>query len=215
MPSHVARTAQNASNAATPLDGPGTFPTIVRFTLLFMLVCGITYPLVTTAVDGALFPYQANGSLIRQNGRIVGSELVGQPFHGAGYFFGRPSASNDHALTMTASNLAVSNPALRRRARATSLAIQRREHVPANRIPVGLISASGSGIDPDISPASAQLEAPLVARARGLPLETVKRMIAHATHTGPLGLGQPGVNVLELNLALDAATAKPRRPATP
>lgn len=198
-----------------PSSGPGSLTTMLRFALLFMLLCGLAYPALTTLVAHTLFPHQADGSLIRVHGTVVGSSLVGQPFSGDAYFIGRPSASDYHAFTMAASNLAVSNPALRQRAQATSLAIQHREHVPASRIPVDLIAASGSGIDPDISPAAARLEAPRVARARNLPLDQVEQMIAHATHTGPLDLGQSAVNVLELNLALDAATGNPGRAPSP
>ncbi len=187
----------------------------MRFTVFFMLLCGLVYPALTVLVAHALFPRQAEGSLIERGGAVVGSALVGQAFTGDGYFIGRPSAAGYDPRNVAGSNLAVSNPELRARAEATSAAIAAREGVSADRIPVDLIAASGSGIDPHISPAAAELQAPRVARARGLPLAQVRAMIARATQRGPLGLGRPGVNVLELNLALDAAGGTPEAQGAP
>ncbi|WP_394649746.1 potassium-transporting ATPase subunit KdpC [uncultured Deinococcus sp.] len=179
----------------------------LRFTLLWLALVGLLYPLVTTLAAGSLFPRQANGSLIEQGGKVVGSALVGQTFTGDTYFIGRPSAAGAGYDPMGASgsNLAVSNPALRERAQASAKEIAAREDVAASQIPVDLLTASGAGLDPHISPAGAELQVARVARARGLDAAQVRALVAANTETGALGLGQPGVNVLRLNLALDAA----------
>lgn len=192
------------SPLATPLDTTGGKPsTWLRFTLVMLVLAGLVYPLVTTLIAGALFPWQAAGSLIERNGVLVGSRLVGQQFAAEGYFIGRPSAADYDPTNVSGSNLAVSNPELRVRATQTSQEIAEREGVEPSQIPVDLIAASGSGIDPHISPEAAALQVPRVAAARGLTAEQVMALIDANTHRGPLNLGQPGVNVLELNLALD------------
>ena len=181
----------------------GTPSTWLRFTLVFLTVAGLIYPLVTTLVAGVLFPEQAQGSLIEQGGVVVGSSLVGQQFAGEQYFIGRPSAAAYDPTGVSGSNLAVSNPELRSRAGATSREIAAREGVAPSAIPVDLIAASGSGIDPHISPEAAALQAPRVAGVRGIDEAQVTELVDEYTKRGPLGLGKPGVNVLELNLALD------------
>lgn len=189
---------------STTLDTTGgKLSTWLRFTLVMLVLAGLVYPLVTTLMAGALFPWQAEGSLIERNGVLVGSRLVGQQFAAEGYFIGRPSAADYDPANVSGSNLAVSNPELRVRATQTSQEIAEREGVEPSQIPVDLIAASGSGIDPHISPEAAALQVPRVAAARGLTAEQVMALIDANTHRGPLNLGQPGVNVLELNLALD------------
>lgn len=187
-----------------PTRQPGV-STWLRFSLAWLVLGGLAYPLVTTLTAGALFPQQANGSLIEQNGRVVGSALVGQTFTGDRYFIGRPSAAGAgyDPVNASGSNLAASNPALRERVQATAREIAQREGVPGGQIPADLLTASGSGLDPHISPAGAEVQAARVARTRGLSEARVRELIAAATERGPLGLGQPGVNVLRLNLALD------------
>ena len=187
-----------------PLDSTGGTPAIwLRFTLVFLIVAGLIYPFVTTLLAGVLFPRQAQGSLIEQGGTVVGSSLVGQQFAGDQYFVGRPSAADYDPTGVSGSNLAASNPALRSRAEATSQEIAAREGVEPATIPVDLVAASGSGIDPHISPEAAALQVARVAQTRGLGEAQVSQLVAEHTERGPLGLGQPGVNVLELNLALD------------
>ena len=195
--------------AQAELDRGGNVWSPVAFALSFLVLCGLIYPFVTTRVGGLLFPRQAGGSLIEQGGTVVGSELVGQPFAGAGYFIGRPSAAGDgyDPLSLSGSNWAASNPDLRARAEASSAEIAQREGVTPDEIPADLVAASGSGVDPHISPAAAALQVARVATARGLEPEQVQGLVAEHTQRGPLGLGQPGVNVLTLNLALDAAGA--------
>jgi K+-transporting ATPase ATPase C chain len=190
------------SPASARQPGPSSW---LRFALTWLVLGGLAYPLVTTLTAGALFPRQAHGSLIERGGQVVGSALVGQAFTGDTYFSGRPSAAGAgyDPVNASGSNLAPSNPALRERTQATAQAIAAREGVPLGQIPADLLTASGSGLDPHISPAGAAVQAARVARARGLSEARVRDLIAVNTERGPLGLGQPGVNVLRLNLALD------------
>lgn len=199
-------TAKQTISEETTLDATGgNVLTWLRFTLLFLLICGLLYPVVTTLIVGAIFPRQANGSLIERNGVVVGSSLVGQSFQSPQYFIGRPSTAGDgyNPTSVSGSNLAVSNPSLRERAVATSSEIAEREDVSPQQIPVDLIAASGSGIDPHISPEAAALQIPRVAEVRGLTTEQVQTLVNQHTERNPLGLGMPAVNVLGLNLALD------------
>ena len=180
------------------------------FTLLTFVLAGVSYPVVTTLISGAVFPVQANGSLITRNGQVVGSALVGQPFSGEQYFIGRPSAAGNgyDPTAASGSNLAASNPALRKRVQADSRAIAKREGVTPAQIPADLVTASGSGLDPHISPEGAAIQVARVARTRNLSAAQVRRAVTAATE--PAGLvGQDRVNVLRLNLALDGVqTAK-------
>lgn len=176
----------------------------VRTAVLFMVLCGGLYPLVVTTLSGALFPHQATGSLIEQNGRVVGSELVGQAFTAPGYFHGRPSAAGYDPFSVSGSNLAPSNPTLRDRVKADAHAIAQDNGVPMSNIPVDLVTASGSGIDPHISPEAAAIQIQRVAKARSVTPESLRALITQHTERPTWGmLGQPRVNVLELNLALD------------
>lgn len=180
----------------------------LRFSLVMLGLCGIAYSGATTAVGGLLFPEQAKGSLIERDGEAVGSTLVGQPFIAANYFHGRPSAAGYDPTATGGSNLAPSNPELRARLSADSEKIQQREDVKAEQIPVDLLAASGAGLDPHISPAAAELQVARVARARGLSEARVAGLVASHTEGKQLGLfGQPRVNVLLLNLALDELPA--------
>lgn len=182
--------------------------TALRVALVLVVLCGGVYPAVTALIGGALFPGQATGSLIVRDGKVVGSALVGQPFESDRYFYGRPSASDYRAFSMSASNLAPSNPALRARVRARAEAIAAREAVPMTAIPIDLLAASGSGIDPHISPEAAAIQVERVARARRIAPARVRQLVAAHTEPPFLGiLGQPRVHVLRLNLALDALGA--------
>jgi len=176
----------------------------LRFSLVMLGLCGIAYSGATTAVGGLLFPAQATGSLIERDGKAIGSALIGQPFTGASYFHGRPSAANYDPTATGGSNLAPSNPELRERVAADSASIQQLEGVAAAQIPVDLLAASGAGLDPHISPAAARLQIARVAKARGLSEAQLAELVASHTEGKQLGLfGQPRVNVLLLNLALD------------
>ncbi|HXW57260.1 MAG TPA: potassium-transporting ATPase subunit KdpC [Candidatus Cybelea sp.] len=175
-------------------------------TLLTTVLLGIVYPLLVTGLAQWWFPGQANGELIRRDGRIVGSALIGQPFTEPGYFESRPSNAGTgyDAANSGASNLAPTNKALLDRV-AASVKTLRAEN-PAAPIPVDLVTSSGSGLDPDISPAAAEFQVPRIARERGMSEEAVRKLVKKHTQDRQFGfLGEPRVNVLELNLDLDQA----------
>lgn len=176
----------------------------IRAAIVLVLLCGGFYPLAVTTVGGLAFPYQATGSLVIVEGTAIGSKLVGQTFSAPKYFHGRPSAADYDPFSVGGSNLAASNPELVERVQQKSAAISMRDGVSFDQIPVDLLAASGSGIDPHISPAAAEIQATRIAAARGLPIETVLQMIADSTEAPSMGIfGQPRVNVLMINLALD------------
>ena len=186
-------------------------PALSLFVLLTVLT-GLIYPLVVTGVAQVLFPWRANGSLLAVDGRPVGSALIGQNFTAPGDFWGRPSATSpypDNAQASAGSNLGPTNPALIDAVKARVAALRAADpdnHAP---IPVDLVTASGSGLDPQISLAAAYYQAGRVARARHLPLAEVQALIARMARQPWLNLfGTPRVNVLELNLALNALGAK-------
>jgi K+-transporting ATPase ATPase C chain len=195
------------AHADLELDSSGGHPvTWIVFALLGVVLGGLLYPTVTTLIGQALFPVQARGSLIERNGTVVGSSLVGQSFSGERFFIGRPSSAGKgyDPTSASGSNAAPSNPALRERATATSQAIAQREGVSPEQIPVDLIAASGSGLDPHISPEAAAIQIPRVARARGISEDQVREIVARYTAAPVFGiLGQTRVNVLEVNLALE------------
>lgn len=176
---------------------------------LFTLLTGLVYPLAVTASAQLLFPRQANGSLVEANGRVVGSSLVGQAFDDARYFWGRPSATTPvpyNAAASSGSNLGPTNPALATAVRERVAALRAAHPEQASTpIPVDLATASGSGLDPHVSPAAALFQVHRVARARALTDERVRRLVLEHVEGRSLGfLGEPRVNVLRLNLALDA-----------
>jgi K+-transporting ATPase ATPase C chain len=181
-------------------------PAVVFFLALTLLV-GVAYPLAVTGLAQLAFPHRADGSLVERDGRVVGSRLVGQAFAGARYFHPRPSAAGEgyDAMASAASNLGPTNPELVRQVRSRRVAYRRDNGLrPGQQVPVDAVTASGSGLDPHISVANARLQATRVARARGLALDDVLALVASHTDGRSLGfLGEPGVNVLELNLALD------------
>ena len=182
-------------------------PALVLFLLLTVLT-GLLYPLLVTALAQLLFPHQAAGSILTRDGHAVGSRLIGQSFSDPRYFWSRPSATTPQPYNGTAStgsNLGPLNPALLDAVKARVAALHAAD--PGNRlpVPVDLVTASGSGLDPEISVAAASYQAARVARTRGLAPERVQALIAQHTEGRLLGvLGEPRVNVLELNLALDA-----------
>lgn len=181
----------------------------LRFCLLMLVLCGILYSASITKLGELLFPYQAHGSLLEHEDETRGSVLIAQNFSGDAYFHGRPSAANNDPMATAGSNLAPSNPALRERALADSTAIQTREQITATQIPVDLISASGSGVDPHISPAAAQLQIARVAKARAISETQIAELIAQNTEQKQWGIfGQLRVNVLLLNLGLDQLTQR-------
>lgn len=191
---------------ATALASP--FASALRFSLIGFVLCGGLYSVGTTALNQLLFPAKAVGSLIVKDGQVVGSALVAQPFSAAHYLHGRPSAVATDPMATGGSNLAADNPALRERVLAESARLQQLYQVPAAALPVDLLAASGSGIDPDISPAAARLQLSRLSAARQCPLELLHSLLAQQTKTPQFGfLGAPRVNVLSFNLALDQICA--------
>jgi K+-transporting ATPase ATPase C chain len=175
--------------------------------LALTLVTGVIYPLAVTGVAQLAFPHQANGSLIVRNGRTAGSELIGQPFSDPAHFWSRPSATGPfpyNAGASSGSNLGPLNPALTDAVSARVKAL--RDADPGNTlpVPVDLVTASGSGLDPHVSPAAAEYQIPRIARIRRIDPGRLRRLVAEHTAPRQLGvLGEPAVNVLSLNLALD------------
>ncbi len=188
---------------------PRLRPALVLFTL-FSALTGLAYPAAITAVARLLFPAQAQGSLLRDGARVVGSALIGQPFGDPSRFWGRPSATLRFAYDATASsgsNLGPTNPALREAVAARIAALRALDPGNDAPVPVDLVTASGSGLDPHISPAAALYQAGRVARARGLEVSAVRALVARRTEARSLGvLGEPRVNVLLLNLDLERIT---------
>lgn len=186
----------------------------LRMTAAFTVLTGLLYPGVVTALGQALFPWQANGSLVVRGGKVVGSALIGQEFRGAEYFHGRPSAAGAgyDGLASGGSNLGPTSAKLVARTRVAAEEFRRENPGYAGEIPAGMVSASGSGLDPHISVEGAEAQVERVARARGMSVQAVRRLVAEQTRGRWAGvLGEARVNVLELNLALDAAQAAPSR----
>jgi potassium-transporting ATPase KdpC subunit len=181
-------------------------PTIGLLIVMTVLL-GVIYPLVITLAATAVFPKQAAGSLIYSGGTLAGSKLIGQNFSDPKYFWSRPSATSPqpyNGLSSGGSNLGPLNPALIDKVAANAKLLQDADPANNRPIPVDLVTASASGLDPDISPAAAEYQAMRVARIRKLPLEKVESLIARHTRGQFLGvMGEPAINVLELNLALD------------
>ena len=191
----------------------------IAFTLLMTVLAGIIYPLAMTGISQTVFPRQANGSLVEQNGKIIGSTLIGQAFTSDKYFHGRPSATtatdpNDATKTIPApynaansggSNLGPTSQALIDGVKDAAQKLNAENNKP---IPVDLVTASGSGLDPHITPAAAQFQIPRVAKARNLSEEKVAALVGQFTEDRFMGIiGEPVVNVLRINLALDGMTS--------
>jgi K+-transporting ATPase ATPase C chain len=180
-----------------------------KMMLVLTVLTGLLYPGVVTGLCQVLFPARANGSLIVANGHAIGSELIGQNFKRPEYFQPRPSAAGNDGYDPTASgasNLGPTNQKLADRVKDSVASFRKNNPDYTGPIPADLVTASGSGLDPDISPASAEAQVPRIARARGIPVEQIRDLIASHTKERDLGfLGEPRVNVLEINRALDQA----------
>ncbi|MGE3840957.1 MAG: potassium-transporting ATPase subunit KdpC [Vicinamibacterales bacterium] len=185
--------------------------TAVLMTLVTTVLLGIVYPLVVTGLAQALFPDMANGQLVMRGDTVVGSRIIGQPFSSPGYFYSRPSAAGQgyDAAASSGSNYGPTNKKLVERVAADVQRLQ--VDRPAALVPIDLVTASASGLDPHISPAAAEFQVARVARERNLPEDLVRQMVAQHTEGRQFGvLGEPAVNVLLLNLALDERAAMPR-----
>ena len=194
--------------------------TAIRMTVVLTVLTGLVYPLALTGIARVLFPWQSAGSLVGHGGQVLGSAIIGQNFAAPQYFHSRPSAAGDKgydASSSGGSNLGPTNKTLietvRKRVKDE---LETDPGLAANQIPVDLVTTSGSGLDPEISPAAAEVQVPRVAKARGLSQDTVAQMVRQNTRGRWLGIvGEPGVNVLTLNLALDDAAILHGRRASP
>lgn len=186
-------------------------------TIIFMLICGLFYPLLITGLGQALFPYQSNGSQLKENGKVIGSALIGQEFTSKDFMKGRPSAVNYNTYTLAdkekgryfgvasgSQNLAPSNPELKKRVQKDmALFLENNPTVAKKDIPTDLLTASGSGLDPQISPASARVQVPEISKATGISEKRIYQIIENYTNEKFLGfIGEPTVNVLEVNIAI-------------
>ena len=177
--------------------------------VMLTVVTGLAYPLAVTGIGRIAFPSQAGGSVLEHDGRAVGSALLGQPFSNRGYFWSRPSATGPqpyNGAASTGTNQSPTNPALAEAVAARVAALREADPGNAAPVPVDLVTSSGSGLDPHISPAAAEFQVARIARARGIAPAQVRELVVAHTRGRTLGvLGEPRVNVVELNLALDAA----------
>ncbi|MBN9460837.1 MAG: potassium-transporting ATPase subunit KdpC [Burkholderiales bacterium] len=197
-----------APSAPTSVSDGGIVRGAIVLTVVSLAGFGFLYSLAGVGIGQALFPDAANGSVIERDGKVIGSLLVAQPFVSDRYFQPRPSAAGYDTMALAGSNQARTNPDLRKRLEETRAAVARREGVDPSAVPGDLITQSGGGIDPHVSPQGAAVQIERVVRARGLDRDVVERLVADHTEGRQLGVfGQPRVNVLNLNLALDALEA--------
>ena len=197
---------------ANPAKPAGLLRPALALFITLSVITGLIYPLITTGVAKLVFPRQAAGSLIERNGQVIGSSLIGQPFSSPGYFWSRPSATSPmpyNAASSGGSNLGPTNPDLTQAVKDRIAALKAADPTNTAPVPVDLVTASASGLDPQISPAAADYQVARVARARKLPEEAVRKLVQQYTKAGAwMGiLGDSTVNVLELNLALDKLSA--------
>ena len=187
------------------LQDQGVLRAALAFAFVILLGMGLLYSLAGTAIGRSLFPQQASGSIVMRDGRAVGSSLVAQPFADARYFQPRPSAAGYNPMAAAGSNQARTNPDLRTRIAEATALVAAREGIAGEEVPIDLVTQSGGGLDPHISPAGAQVQIARVDQMRGLDPQMVSKLVAEHTQGPQLGvLGQARVNVLQLNLALDA-----------
>ena len=180
-------------------------------TVVLTVLLGIIYPLAVTGLAQLIFPQQAAGSLIEKDGKVIGSSLIGQPFTGPGYFHSRPSAAGGgyHGTASSGTNLGPTSQKLMDNVKTAAESL--REENPGSPIPIDMVTASASGLDPHITPAAAEFQVPRIAKERGMKAEEVRRLVREHTAGRQFGvLGEPRVNVLELNLALNGVRPMPR-----
>lgn len=202
--------ARKTSFDGSPVVDRGVWRGAIGLTVLSLAGFGFLYSLAGVGIGQALFPTTANGSIITRDGKVMGSELVAQPFGSDQYFQSRPSAAGFNPMALAGSNQARANPDLRKRLEEARLAVAQREGIEPSAVPGDLITQSGGGIDPHVSPEGAAVQIARVARARELEPMVVQGLVAQYTERKQLGfLGQERVNVLKLNLALDARDSGP------
>ncbi|HWO00426.1 MAG TPA: potassium-transporting ATPase subunit KdpC [Blastocatellia bacterium] len=178
----------------------------IAMTVVLTVLLGIVYPLAVTGLALVMFPAKAGGSLIEKNGKVIGSSLIGQPFAGPGYFHSRPSAAGTgyDGTASGGTNLGPTSQKLMDNVKTAAESL--REENPGSAIPIDMVTASASGLDPHITPAAAEFQVPRIAKERGMKAEEVRKLVREYTEGRQFGfLGEPRVNVLELNLALDGA----------
>lgn len=196
---------------SNPRAGLSILSVSIRISILFMLICGIIYPLASTGAAQLLFPHQANGSLLKDSsGEVTGSELIGQSFPDPSFFQGRVSSIEYNAAGSGSNNFAPSNPALIERMKASIEEWKANNpDVPVDQVPIALLTNSGSGLDPHITPQSAAVQIPRISKLTGLPAAELEGLVKEHTEGRDLGLfGDERVNVLKLNLALSAKLVK-------
>ncbi|MDF2719441.1 MAG: potassium-transporting ATPase subunit [Paenibacillus sp.] len=201
----------NKTAKVGPETARASLGVVVRISLVFIVLCGIVYPLVTTGVAQVLFPGNANGSLIENGkGEVVGSELIGQKFTDPKYFQGRVSSIDYKAEASGSNNYAPSNPDMLKRTQQSIEEWKKSNpDVPVSQLPIALVTNSGSGLDPHITPESAKVQVPRIAKLTGLSADQLQKLIDDNTQGRDLGVfGEPRVNVLKLNLALDGLLRK-------
>ena len=192
-------------NASSPVPTRGPLRPSLMLAAVSLLGFGLLYSLAGTGLGRMLFPHQATGSLIERGGQVIGSSLVAQPFADDRYFQSRPSAASYDVMALAGSNQSRANPDLRSRIDEARTAVAAREGVAPDAVPGDLVTQSGGGIDPHLSPTAIRTQIARVARARGIEASEIERLVAMHTEAPQFGvLGAPRVNVLELNLALDA-----------
>jgi K+-transporting ATPase ATPase C chain len=205
---HSTSTLAPASTAQAVSATHSVWGTSIRFTIVTAVLLGLGYPLLVTGIASVIFPHKAAGSLILKDGQVIGSELLAQSFTSDKYFHPRPSAAGSNGYDATASggtNLAQSSKALVTRIQGSIDALAKEN--PGKPVPIDLVTTSASGLDPDITPDAAYFQAPRVAKTRGISEDRIRQLIQQHIAARQLGfLGEPRVNVLELNLALDSLT---------
>jgi len=210
MTASLAANARGVGAATPSVVDRGIWRGAIGLAILSLAGFGFLYSLAGVGLGQALFPRTANGSVIEQGGKVIGSELVAQPFSSDRYFQPRPSAAGYNPTALAGSNQARTNPDLRKRLEEARAAVAQHEGVEPVSVPGDLFTQSGGGIDPHVSPAGAAIQIARVARARGLGREVVEKLVAEHTEGRQLGVfGEPRVNVLALNLALDALASHP------
>jgi potassium-transporting ATPase KdpC subunit len=190
--------------------------TAIKLTIVLAVLTGLIYPIVLVEIARAVFPTQAGGSLVLRDGQVVGSSVIGQNFSAPKYFHSRPSAAGDKgydASNSGGSNLGPTNKALIEAVKSRLKGVlEENPGTTPEQVPIDMVTASASGLDPEISPAAAELQVPRVAKARGMSEDDVRRLVEQATRGRWMGImGEPGVNVFKLNLMLDRATATVRQ----